>query len=154
MTESSAAAPPHLRPAGEMDSGRRSRPALNGVAMQLAAPATLSIDHFAIERQAAETAVEGIRATVERTPPDQTVLIVNEPIPSAGHAPYFGGWDDIYTIHFRRPFDWPVIFIDRDALWWHRALGDSPLTRLLVPPPERSTGEVATPVRLSLMCGG
>jgi len=111
-----------------------------------------SIDHFDDERAAAETAVEGIRSAVERTALDQTVLILNEPIPSAGLAPYFGGWADIYTIYFRRPLDRPILFIDRSALWWDGALGDSPLTRLLVPPPERRTGDVETPVRLPLMC--
>jgi hypothetical protein len=111
-----------------------------------------TIDHFAAERRDAEAAVHGIHAAVARTPPDQLVLIVNHPIPSAGRYPYFAGWASIYTIYFRDPPSRPVYFIDPDAVWWYRNLRDSPLTRALFPPPEGGLAEVACPVRPPLAC--
>jgi len=111
-----------------------------------------TIDHFDAERRDAEAAIEGIHAAVARTPADQLVILLNQPIPSAGRAPYFAGWASIYSIYFRERPDRPVYFIDRDAAWWYGKLGDTHLTRVLVPPPEGGLAEIACPVHLPLAC--
>jgi hypothetical protein len=113
-----------------------------------------TIDHFTAERRDAEAAVQGIYAAVARTPPDQPVLIVNEPLLSAGRFPYFAGWASIYTIYFRQPPGRPVYFIDPHATRWYGALRGSPVAEALYPPPEGSEAEVACPTRLPLACAG
>jgi hypothetical protein len=116
-----------------------------------------TIDHFDAERRRVEAALQGMRAAVAQTPPDQPVFIVNQPFApefGVGTFPFFAGWASLYTIYFREPPGRPVYFIDRAAAKWCAALPNSALARAVVPLPESRPDEAMCPARIPLTCGG
>jgi len=112
-----------------------------------------TIQHFSDERHGAERALARIRDALVHTPAGWPVVLLNEPFLPAGRYPFFAGDASFYTIYLqRRSPGREVYFVDRDAVAWYRFLPGSPLSAVVIPPPEGGLANIACLAQMPLGC--
>jgi hypothetical protein len=113
---------------------------------------TWTINHFDDERAAAERAVSTIRQTLAHAPDGEPTVLTNDPFKYAGGFPFFAGYASFYVIYVGRAPAPEVYFVDRSAVGWYGRLPGSPLSAVLVPPPQGGLAQIACLARMPLQC--
>lgn len=101
---------------------------------------TWAINHFDADRDATRLVLRTIAATIDSTPADEPVFLLNSNFaPAVLGPPFFAGWASLWVIFGGPAHGRPVYFLDPTYRVWQAFDPTTPVARHLLPAPPQDT---------------